>query len=815
MAASDNLKLLVRLDALDKASRPLRSIQKQSGSTREAIKSLQGQMKLLQSQSRDIAAYKAQQAALAPLTAEIEKQRETVKTLGAAYEAAKNPSAQLTKNFENAQQKLKRLDGELEAHSGELQQAKARLDAAGLSTDKLADHEEQLARRTQDANFQIGMQRDRLKQLSLQQRKVDDARSRYSRTNAMAGNIAGSGTGAIAAGLAIAAPLKVGLDNANELQSSVTTIAQRTNMGAAAAKRFETNMLAAGRAANQTRDETTATFDEFSAQGFDPAPALAMARAVGRAATAYRENGIEIAKAAGSFRNLNIEVSDTARGLDIMAVAGKAGNFEFGDMARAFPTLTAGAAAYGMTGTKAIADISAALQIARRGAGSSEEAATNLENVLQKIGSPETAKNFAKVGINLREEMEKGKKAGVSALETIIELTRRATKGDATRMGDFFQDAQVQNGLRPLLAATADYRRIRAEALAAHGVVDADFARRMEDAAQAAKAMGVETDRTSIILGKHLQPMVTQASNLVSGAAKAFNDWAENNPALAKTLTTIAVITAGLLLVFGGMALAVAAVLAPFALAQLAWSSASLFLLPLAGGLWAAVTATWAWTAALLANPITWIVLAIVAAIAVLAGIAYLIYKNWAPISAWFAGVWTAIQNGTHTALQWFRSLPAAFMEIGRNLISGMINGVTERLGALKSTITSAASSAANWFREKLGIHSPSRVFMAFGQHTMNGLALGIERARNRPLEALGTVGAGMAGALALGAGGSALAAPAGGPGAPSTSAGDTYNISVQAAPGQDAKAIAEAVWKIIQEKQAAQRRASFGDDFE
>lgn len=46
----------------------------------------------------------------------------------------------------------------------------------------------------------------------------------------------------------------------------------------------------------------------------------------------------------------------------------------------------------------------------------------------------------------------------------------------------------------------------------------------------------------------------------------------------------------------------------------------------------AATASVWSFTAALLANPITWIVIAVAA----LAGAAYLIYRNWGPIKEWF-----------------------------------------------------------------------------------------------------------------------------------------------------------------------------------
>jgi hypothetical protein len=49
-----------------------------------------------------------------------------------------------------------------------------------------------------------------------------------------------------------------------------------------------------------------------------------------------------------------------------------------------------------------VADLTAALEIARRGAGTSEEAATNIANLLAKINSPTVTRAFAKnFGVDL------------------------------------------------------------------------------------------------------------------------------------------------------------------------------------------------------------------------------------------------------------------------------------------------------------------------------------------------------------------------------------------------------------------------------
>jgi hypothetical protein len=56
------------------------------------------------------------------------------------------------------------------------------------------------------------------------------------------------------------------------------------------------------------------------------------------------------------------------------------------------------------------------------------------------------------------------------------------------------------------------------------------------------------------------------------------------------------------------------------------------------------VPVTWAFNAAVLANPLTWIIAGVTAAVAVLAGAAYLLYEHWDDIAAFFEGLWEDVK---------------------------------------------------------------------------------------------------------------------------------------------------------------------------
>ncbi|HDV6320584.1 hypothetical protein KGP65_02575 [Burkholderia multivorans] len=158
------------------------------------------------------------------------------------------------------------------------------------------------------------------------------------------------------------------------------------------------------------------------------------------------------------------------------------------------------------------------------------------------------------------------------------------------------------------------------------------------------------------------------------------------------------------------------------------------------------------------------------------------------------------------------------FAEFGSNLMSGLVDGITNGLGAVKTAIQSAGDSVVGWFKERLGIHSPSRVFAALGGFTMAGLEQGLRNGQEGPLATvrelgkrivatgagIGLTGAAIAGSAPLSVdnrppliAATAARAPASVP-APIT-------INVYASPGMDANALAQKVLQVMRREQAAQ----------
>lgn len=187
--------------------------------------------------------------------------------------------------------------------------------------------------------------------------------------------------------------------------------------------------------------------------------------------------------------------------------------------------------------------------------------------------------------------------------------------------------------------------------------------------------------------------------------------------------------------------------------------------------------------------------------------------------------LWQDVKRIFNETMDWFGGLPARFKTFGAEIIDGLAKGIDGALGSVKTAITEAGESTVRWFKDKLGIKSPSRVFMLAGSEISRGAAEGITRRQHLVRNAaLGMAAAATAGLPAqAGSMGDAgrlidrrapIAAAAVSP-RPVTIAGDTVHITIHAGPGMDAQALARAVSAELDRRQQSKRarvRSSLAD---
>ncbi|WP_182417156.1 phage tail tape measure protein [Bartonella sp. HY038] len=357
------------------------------------------------------------------------------------------------------------------------------------------------------------------------------------RTSAALTASQGAMLGAAAAGFGLYQALSKPTQAAIAFEGALEDIAQKVDVPISQLQELGKEVRAVARATTLSAQEAASGIDVLAGMGASREDAMKLMNPIGKAATAYNAEVSDLAQAGyAALSNLKVPADQFAKALDAMAQAGKAGAFELKDMAQYFPTLGAAYQGLGQTGVPAVADLSAALQIVRKGTGDSASAATNLANIMQKMQAPQTVKAFRKMGVNLEKELKVAAKKGMTPIEAIAEITNRTLKGDMSKLGYLFSDAQVQQGLRPLLQNIDEYRKIRKEAMEAQGVVEEDYQRRLKTGAAAAKRFGLAFESISITIGNILLPVLADLADKLVPIINSIADFAEANPELTRNV---------------------------------------------------------------------------------------------------------------------------------------------------------------------------------------------------------------------------------------------------------------------------------------
>ncbi|HUD90231.1 phage tail tape measure protein [Sphingobium sp.] len=816
--ADRNLRLQVILQGLDKLTAPLKSITGASSAARRDLAKTADELQHLDKLQKQVGSYKSAESRFAGDTRAYQDQQAKLAQLRAQLEATEKPTKKLRAEFERAEKQAATLATRLDAGGAELQQLSAKLSAAGIDVADLARHEDRLSEKTAEANRALRVQTAQLE-------KVNQANRNSQKLNDLSGKATGAGLGMIAAGTAAGAPVAMAVKQAMTLESAMADVSKVTNMTAPQVERMSNDILDMSETIPMAANElaTIAAAAGAAGVGMDK---------FGRPLRDQRQQLLEFTSDAaemGVAFDMTADIAgETMAKWRTAFELPQAGVRALGDGVNALTNRFGGKAAN-------VTDIITRIGPLGKVAGLAAPEIAALGSTLDSIGIPsEVAATGIKntmLALTKGEAATKGQQAAFDALGLSATDVAKRMQTDATgaitdvmeRIGKL--DADKQSGIltqlfgsesvaaiAPMLTNLDGLRQRLAlvgDASQTAGSMHGEFLNRI---ATTEGATGLATNALSglnITMGKALLPTVVKVAGYVKSAASAMRGWAQENPMLAKGIMIFLGVGAGLLVLLGGLALAFAALTAAAA--------------PLGIAL----------------GPL----LLIVAAIAAVAAAAYLIYANWGAITTWFGNLWEGIKAMLASALGFIvkaflafsplglliRAFAPAlaflrglnFTEIGRNLIQGLINGVVGKLSALKSTIVGAATSVATWFKEKLGIHSPSRVFAGLGGFVMAGLDQGLAANTSGPLSRITDLSGQMTRALAVGAGAGAIAATSMAPAAaqaparaPGTSAmgGNTYHININVGAGASAQDIAEEVRRVIRDIEREELGRSFND---
>ncbi|OLS63739.1 phage tail tape measure protein [Pseudomonas putida] len=441
---------------------------------------------------------------------------------------------------------------------------------------------------------QIGRSIDQLK---LKQERLNTSIARGETLKNARADLRGQAMETVGTAAVLGAPIIQSMRTAMDFKDQTNDIAITGGFDGAEEERLSNVMRGAALRWNQTQTEVAKGAAVLIAGGISDAKELAAySPLMAKFATATRASMDDLGSVAIALNdNLGISAAGFERSMNMLASAGKSGQFELADMARWLPQLTPQFAALGITGERAVAEIGASLQIARRGAGTNDEAANNFKNFLSKLTAKDTLKSFEGAGIDLQKSMGSLVGKGLTPVQAMLEIITQyvGSKGpkaagefqkameikddaeretalkrlnEAYKLGELFADMQVLSFVRPALANRKDLAGIQQSSIddADKGVGDADWKKRMESPKEQLKQLGVNLADIGISIGSALIPALVDVTQAVVPVMQSFSAWASENPGIIKGVVGL---VAGLLagkLAFIGLAYGANLVLSPF-----------------------------------------------------------------------------------------------------------------------------------------------------------------------------------------------------------------------------------------------------------
>ncbi|WP_417255364.1 phage tail length tape measure family protein [Celeribacter halophilus] len=79
------------------------------------------------------------------------------------------------------------------------------------------------------------------------------------------------------------------------------------------------------------------------------------------------------------------------------------------------------------------------------------------------------------------------------------------------------------------------------------------------------------------------------------------------------------------------------------------------------------------------------------------------------------------------------------------NVVEGFVQGFKDKVAAAKASVTEFGDNVSGWFKDKLGINSPSKVFEGFGVNLVEGLVIGVQDAAPLAQKAVSALGESLA----------------------------------------------------------------------
>lgn len=656
---SNNVRLEVLLNAVDRASRPLKAIQTASKTLAGDIRTSQNSLRDLNAQAGRIDGFRKASAQLAVTGQSLNKAKQEAAALAVQFKNTQNPTTAQARAMEAAKKSAADLQLKYNSLRQSVQRQRTALAQAGINTRTLSADERRLKTSISETTAQLNRQRGALARVSQQQARLSRIKERYQAGKSLAGGAAAAAAGAAGVGIATAGTmagvklLTPGYDFAqknSELQAVLGVDKQSPEMEALRKQ------------ARQLGDNTAASADDAASAQIIIAKSGGDAAAI-QAATpvtldmalsnrrSMEENAALLTGMKSAFQMSNDQIAHIG---DVLSMTMNKTAADFDGLSDAL-TYAAPVAKNAGVSIEQTAAMVGALHDAKI---TGSMAGTGSRAVLSRLQAP-TGKAYEAIKeLGVKTSDSKGNTRPIFAI--LKEMQRSFEKNNlgTSQRGEYMktifgEEASSAAAVLMTAASSGKLDQLTAAFKASDGKT-AELVKIMQDNLggdfkefqSAYEAVGTD-------LFDQQEGSLRELTKTATKYVLKLDGWITNNKTLASTIGLIAGGGLALIGVLGGIGL-------------IAWPVVTGFnvIMAAAGVLGANLAAMGAAIVSVL-GALTWPIVAI--GVAIIAG-ALLIRKYWEPISAFFSGVMEGIKQAFAPVVELFKPLKPVFDWLGDKL---------------------------------------------------------------------------------------------------------------------------------------------------
>ncbi|BCR27461.1 phage tail tape measure protein [Aeromonas caviae] len=572
------LKLQILLGAVDKLTAPLKAVSGQSRITAKDLVDTKKKIRDLETQAGQIEGYKTLGAQIGATKAQLKQAEGSFSELQRKIAETPKPTRVMINEFNKAEKALSQLktkQGEMITRHAQMGEAMRK---TGINTGNLSETQRRLKTDLAAANTVLDSQRTKLGQLADQQKRLNQVKANYRQTQELRGQIAGHGAAGIAAGTAIGLPVYSAIKEYSGFEDAMKGVAKqvagaRTDSGQLTDVYYD--MAKAIKDIAEEIPQLNGAIDiaalveggaRMGIQGKENL--LAFAKTTAKAATAFGLPTEQLADDMGKIANLyKIPIRDIEQLGDAINFLDDNAQSKGGDIINVLQRM--GGVADKLDYKKAAALGSTFLSL-----GASAEVAASASNAMVRELSIATmqSKQFhaglAELSLNgadIERRMTKDAMGTISMvlakiktlkpeaqLRVTTQLFGKEYGDDAAKLANNMPELNRQLELTTSVKSKGSMQR--------ESDIDKDSLSSQWLLLQAGMA------NVKSALGEQLRGSLLDIIGVIQKTVGAVRRWVEANPELANTIVKVAAAVSVITIAFGGLSLAVAALLGPMAI---------------------------------------------------------------------------------------------------------------------------------------------------------------------------------------------------------------------------------------------------------